>query len=341
MKTKVFLLLATLLFSVSGHAKLAGKNVVLVQGFNAGDLLSIPDVNQQKQNADKYWEKFWGAKADVKLHWSSADRLAGNIKDSMSSQIKALELAGTCSAGCVFVTHSTGDLVVRDALSRLGQWGIDRSRFKVLAVLDFAGAGGGTGLADLAYNVAKGARNAFQLDVIGAFLGFRPTLSYLGVLNDIRTSTARSVALGAYGAPRLRFVGAGDDFLRLTKGILLGYDDSVVAFHSACGSRFKSDYESCSKSIRVNGQVRSSRGPSSLLPDHYVVLMADKANHSGTIGSSRTGDIVPVVNDVTRGLKLDFNDYTQRKWWWIYKVRLVRDGDKKSLSANVFDTLNR
>ena len=341
MKANVFLVLVSLLFSVTSHAKLAGKNVVLVQGFNAPDLVTRPNVSEQKNNANKYWEKFWGAKADVKLHWSSADRISGNIKDSIRSQIKSLESQGTCRSGCVFVTHSTGDLVVRDALSRLGQWGVNSRNFKVLAVLDFAGAGGGTGLADLAYNIAKGARNTLQLDVIGSFLGFRPTLSYLGVLNDIRVSSARNRAQGAYGVPRLRFVGAGDAYLRITKPFLKGYDDSVVAFHSACGSRYVSDYESCSRSIRTNGQLRSSHGPSALLPDHYAILMGDKADHSEVIGNSRSGDYATIVNDRTLGLRVDFNDYTERKWWsWWRKVRLVRNGSKKSMSANVFDTLN-
>ncbi|MCH2189520.1 MAG: hypothetical protein MK188_01165 [Gammaproteobacteria bacterium] len=341
MKTKVFLVLVSLLFSVTGHAKLAGKNVVLVQGFNAPDLVQMPNVSKQRSNANAYWDKYWGARADVKLYWSSADRISGKIKDSMRTQIKALENAGTCRNGCVFVTHSTGDLVVRDALSRLGQWGVNRNNFKVLTVLDFAGAGGGTGLADLAYNVAKGARNTLQLDVIGSFLGFRPTLSYLGVLNDIRVSTARNRAQGAYGVPRLRFVGSGDQFLRITKPFLKGYDDSVVAFHSACGSRYVSDYKSCSRSIKTNGQLKSTHAPSSFLPDHYPILMGDKADHSEVIGNKRSGDYATIVNDRTLGLRVDFNDYTERKWWsWWRKVRLVRNGSNKSMSANVYDTLN-
>lgn len=344
MKTKVFLLAASLLFSVTGHAKLAGKNVVLVHGFQSGDLSNPPSTTKQKQNANDYWNAYWGARSESKLYWSSASRVTGGIKDSIRSQIKQLEANRTCASGCVFVTHSTGDLVVRDALSRLGQWGVNSSNFKVLAVLDFAGAGGGTEIADVAFNVANGSGviNAVQKGAVNLFLGFTPTTSTIGVLNDLRPSQARSTATSSNATPRLRFVGAGDQFLRVTKGFIKGYDDSVVPFHSACGSRTAGDYESCNRSIRTNGQLKSSRAPSSLYANHYPVLMGDDTDHSEAISSSRSGDFAPVVNDRTfNGIRADFNDYTERKWWsWWTKVRLVRNGSNKSLSANVYDTLN-
>ncbi len=344
MKLRLLLILAVFAVSASGHAKLAGKNVVLVHGFQATDLTSLPNTSQQIQNADSYWSDYWGARAEATLYWSSADRVNGQTKDSIRTQVEQLESQRTCAAGCVFVTHSTGDLVTRNLLTRLGQWGINSANFKVLAVLDIAGAGGGTELADVAYNVAVGSGvvNSVQKSAINLVLGFTPTVSTIGVLNDLRPANARSIGLNANSTPRLRFVGAGDQYLRVTKGFIKGYDDSVVPFHSACGSRTTGDYESCSNSIRTNGQLRSSRGPSSLYPYHFPILMGDDTNHSDVISTKRSGDFATVLNDRTYGgVRVDFNDYTERKWWsWSRKVRLVRNGSSKSMSANIFDTLN-
>ncbi|MFQ3322577.1 MAG: hypothetical protein ACI90U_000389 [Pseudomonadales bacterium] len=39
----------------------------------------------------------------------------------MQDQFQALAASGIGQAGCVFVTHSTGDLALRYALSKLGQ----------------------------------------------------------------------------------------------------------------------------------------------------------------------------------------------------------------------------
>ena len=346
MKTKVLLALTVLSLALSftSQAKIAGKNVVLVHGFQNGDLPNPPSVSTQKQNASSYWSAYWASRAEAILYWSSADRVTGGIKDSIKTQIKALEANRTCAAGCVFVTHSTGDLVTRDALTRLGQWGVNSNNFKVLAVLDIAGAGGGTELADVAYNVAVGSGliNSAQKAAVDLFLGFTPTQNNIGVLNDLRPAVARSTGLTSNATPRLRFVGAGDQYLRVTKGFIKGYDDSVVPFHSACGSRYSGDYESCSSSIRTNGQLKSSRAPSSLYPYHYPILMGDDTDHSEAINNSRSGDFATIVNDRTfGGIRVDFNDYTERKWWsWWTKVRLVRNGSSKSMSANIYDTLN-
>lgn len=344
MKTRVLLILASLFVSMSAQAKLAGKNVVLVHGFQAQQLSNPPSTSKQISDSNAYWSAYWGARSEAKIYWSSSDRVTGGIKDSVRNQIKQLEANRTCAAGCVFVTHSTGDLVLRDALSRLGQWGVNSNNFRVLAVLDFAGAGGGTEIADVAYNVATGSGffNSVQKGAIDLFLGFTPTASTIGVLNDLRPSNARSIATGYNATPRLRLVGAGDQYLRVTKGFIKGYDDSVVPFHSACGSRYNGDYESCNSGIRTNGQLKSSRAPSSFYANHYPLLMGDDADHSEVIGSGRSGDYATIVNDRTfNGIRVDFNDYTERKWWsWWTKVRLIRNGSSKSMSANVYDTLN-
>ncbi|MFT6045341.1 MAG: hypothetical protein ACI9WC_001041 [Arenicella sp.] len=343
MKTKLFIALAILMISATTQAKIAGKNVVLIHGFQASDLQNSPNVAQQKQIADAYFSDYWLSRSEANLYWTSKDRITGGIKDAIRTQFLALESQGTCAQGCVFVTHSTGDLVLRDALTRLGQWGINQSNFKVITVIDLAGAGGGTEIADIASSIAAGSGiiNSIQKAAIKAFLGFTPTSGSIGVLNDLRPGTARSIATSNSAVPRLRFVGEGTEFLGITKPFISGSDDSVVPMHSACGARYKASIDSCSKSVRVNGQLRSSNGPSSLYSNHYPILMGEGTAHSEAVNNSRSGEFTTVTNNTTKGLNVDFSTSTGKKWWsWWYKVRLVRNGGSKSMSANIYDTLN-
>lgn len=340
----IMVMLSALLFSGNVIAKLNGKNVVLVHGFQPTDLRDRPDASAQQVNANAYWSAYWGSRAERTLYWPSYERVTGKIKDTIKTQFKSLEADRTCANGCVFVTHSTGDLVLRDALTRLGQWGINSNDFKVIAVLDFAGAGGGTELADIAVNVANGSGviNAIQKAAVRTFLGFDPTPTTVGVLNDLRPGNARNISRNNNPVPRLRFVGEGTEFLGATKVFIKGGDDSVVPMHSACGASSNSSYDSCSRSVRVNGQLRSSNGPSSLFFNHYAVLMGESTAHSEAISNARSGDFTTVTNNTTKGVTLDFRTKTERKWWsWFYKVRLVRNGSSKSMSANVYDTLNQ
>jgi hypothetical protein len=344
MKNKLLIVLSLLIVSVGAQAKLAGKNVVLVHGFNPLDLLERPADSELQGRANNYWNEYWLNKAEANLYWASTDRISGGIKDDIQDQFQELAANGTCRDGCVFVTHSTGDLVTRYALSKLGQWGISSNDFKVLAVLDFAGAGGGTELADLAVSVTSGFGliNSVQRAAINTFLGFDADAGLLGVLYDLRPATARSTATANNSVPRLRFVGAGSQYLGITKPFILGSDDAVVPMHSACGATSKSAYDSCSRSIKNNGVISYvSKAPSSLMYNHYAVLMGEKTNHSDAINNSRSGNFTTVSNNTTKGVNVDFATKTSRKWWsWGKKVRWVTNGDRKSMSANVFDTLN-
>ncbi len=346
MKIKLLLLTAALLFSSVAQATLAGKNVVLVHGFISEHLGDRPSKAQRQQEAPDYWQAFWGPRAEATLIYPSHERVQGRIKDEVREQILAFEQSGLCSDGCIFVTHSTGDLVLRDALTRLNQWGVNQNRFKVLSVIDLAGAGGGTGLADLAVGVAetRGPITGVVRAIAGAVLQADFVPERLGVLNDLRVGTARSIAQQNNVFPRLRVAGAGDAFLRITKGFIRGYDDSVVGMHSACGARFAGNVESCSSSVRSNGQLKSARGPGSLLHNHFPILMANRGDHEELRNNAIAGGAVTTVvnNRTIGGLRLDFATTTSRKSWsWFTKVREVVNSSRKSISATIFDTLNR
>jgi hypothetical protein len=328
----------------TAEAQIAGKNLILIHGYRSTDLSQHPDDAEQARLADQYWADYWLPKAEAVIHWSSADRIAGGIKDTVARQLKTVQNQGLCLSGCVIVTHSTGDLVTRYVLSRMSALGLDKNRLKILAVLDFAGAGGGTELVDTAIAISEGSGwvNSAMKTAVNAFMGFTPTKGQMGVMYDLQPANARNTATAPNVYPRLRFVGTGWEYGGVTKPFIKGSDDSVVPLHSACGATLAGAYDSCAKGVKPNGQLSSVSAPSSLWYNHYVVLMGEKTGHGGVINNKRTGDFTTVSNNFSAGgLNVDFATTTGYKWWspWT-KVRLVKDGSKYSMSENVYRTLN-
>jgi hypothetical protein len=331
------------------QAQMAGKNVILVHGFQAYQIKDKPGDDALQSNANNYWSGYWGSRAEKVFYWSSAERLAGGVKDKIRTQVLATAQSGLCATGCVVVTHSTGDLVTRYMLKNLNNWlstaGLPASSFQVLATLDFAGAGGGTEIADIAVGISEGSGiiNSVQKWAVEQFMGFSPQQGQVGVLYDLQPNTARNSAIFNGPVPRLRFAGTGSDNAGVTKPFISGADDSVVPLHSACGAASKGAFDSCSKSIQTNGVLTSvSNAPSSLWYNHFVVLMGEKTNHGQAISSSPSGNMATVTNNTSKGgIGVDFADYTESKWWsWGKKVRWVRSGDSYSMSDNVYRTLN-
>ncbi len=347
MKIKAMLLIAVIasVLATDSYAKFAGKNLVLVHGLKLNDFKDRPSDAELPGLANSYWAEYWGSRAEAKLYWPATERITGRVKDLIRNQIEDLERRGVCAEGCVFITHSAGDLVTRDALTRLSQWGIDPAKFRVLVTLDFAGAGGGSELADLAINLSDGGGifNVLQREAVKLFTGIDPAPGTLGTVYDLRPATARNIGRTKVGVPRLRFVGTGAAYLGVTKPFVKGNDDGVVGVHSTCGALSANSYDSCSRDVRDNGVLRSTSGPSHFMHNHYPVLMGSKADHFEVITNKKTGNYTTVVNGRNiGGINLDFATRTKRKWWAGFKkVRQVKDGDRKSMSANVYDTLGR
>ncbi|MGQ7272779.1 hypothetical protein [Marinobacter sp. V034] len=347
---KVLVTVALMALASVSQAQLAGKNVVLIHGFRASDIENKPGNSQLQNLANSYWSAYWNksSRAEAVLYWSSADRITGGIKDDIRNQLNGLANAGTCSNGCVFVTHSTGDLVTRYALRNLGAWGLS-NKIKVLAVLDFAGAGGGTEIADVAVGVSEGQGwvNSAQRSAIRTFLGFTPERGKLGVLTDLQPSRARNIATSSSSVPRLRFVGTGWQYGGATKPFLPGMDDSVVPLHSACGASSIGAYDTCNRNVANNGVLKTvSKSPSGIWYNYFPVIMGEKTNHGGTINTSTGSEFTTVKNNFTRnGITVDLSTRTEKKWWSNGKqVRWVRFngnwGSQYNLSRVVYETLN-
>jgi hypothetical protein len=216
-------------------------------------------------------------------------------------------------------------------------------------VLDLAGAGGGTELADLAVSVAYNDSwyNWPVKQAVKAFTGIDPEPGNLGVVNDLQTNTARNLAVNPNSIPRLRFVGGGSSYGGITKSFIEGTDDGVVPTHSACGATSANGIDSCSGNLSMAGKVSSQNGPSGLYYNHYPVLMSEGANH-GDVITNQTGNMaVPVVNNtVLNGLQVDFasRTYNKRAWWQLWgsgdQYVEVPGSDQTSMSNLLYTTLN-
>ena len=346
MKIKIIFITVLMLLSVNVHASIAGKPVILVHGLQFDDLQSPLTSNADMlERSREYFGDFWTQRGDIHHFWSTSQRVSGGIKDQFRQHFENLEASGQCANGCIWVTHSTGDLVLRDALSRLGQWGIDRNRVRVLAVIDLAGAGGGTELADLAISVAEGGGliTAATRGVVSLFVGFDVNGQNLGVVNDLRPAAARNIAKSNQPYPRLRFAGTGSEFLSVTKPFISGSDDSVVPLHSACGALRKGSFDSCSTSITNNGILTSANGPSSFIFNHFPIIMAERTGHNDMRTSATNGGIyATIINNASfNGLNVDFDDSTRRRFFAFgRRVRTLNNGSSKSISGHIFDTLN-
>ncbi|MDP5149524.1 hypothetical protein [Rheinheimera baltica] len=349
MKKSIILLIAGLL-SGAAQAAVSGYPVVLVHGFQPDNLASRPTGNQVITNGAEYWAQYWRDRADVRIDWPSQERVAGKIaSDYVWPKLQQMSRNGTCASGCIFVSHSTGDLVTRYIIDNQALWlqNAGLQPLNIVASFDFAGAGGGVELADLAVNVASGGGlidGALRL-AISLWLGQIPSPSNIGVLNDLRVNSARQLAAFPDDrVPRLRFVGAGSDFLGATGGFLPGEDDGVVASHSSCGASSVASFNSCSRSVAMDGKLASVSGPSSFMPYHYPMLMSEGYSHSDMINNSAKDEITAANSrgSYLNGDTLQFNTYDEKRGWWIFssRYRVVSNSNNTSMSALVYQAAN-
>ena len=314
--------------------------MVLVHGLQPDQLASRPSASEVTSDGAAYWQAYWRDRADVRIDWPAHERVAGKIaSDYIWPKLQQMSVNGTCANGCIFVTHSTGDLVTRYLLDNQALWlqNAGLQPLNIVATFDFAGAGGGSELADLAVNVASGS----------GLIDWTLRLALaVGVLNDLRVNSARQLAsFPDSRVPRLRFVGAGSDYLGATGVFLPGEDDGVVASHSACGASTAASFSSCSRSVAFDGKLASqSNGVGSFMPYHYPLLMSEGYSHGGLI-ENRVQDEVTAANSSAGYLNndsLQFSTYDEKRGWWIFssRYRVVRNSNNTSMSALVYQAAN-
>ena len=355
------LALAFLIAPLTSQAQIAGYNLILVHGFVIEDIVTPPsyaDLLARRKVSD-----YWQARAEGYLNWSGKKRIEGGIATDVYNQALTLAQNGTCNAGCVVLTHSTGDLVLRYFLANQAAWlqSAGYPPLNIVATLDFAGAGGGTGLADVAVGTVSG--GSFLADQIwavemmwGLDLGSM-TLGQMGVINDLATSKARSLANFPMSTPRLRISVDGTGNLleigmgqvrTITKTILIGSDDTVVPAHSTCGSSSPWAYESCSSNVDYEGKQGWEPAPSSYMPNHFPIVMAHDYDHFQITQDVHKGKAAFVQNNFNaNGLQVSLTEWwhvVTAPWWqpWVNTGtwQYIGQSDYKSLSKVVYQQLN-
>jgi len=338
--TKVASIAMVTAFSTSSLAAIGNYKVVLVHGFQADQLQSKPNQTQVVNEGEDYWKDYWLQYADARIDWPSHERVEGKISsDYVWPKLQEFSKEGLCRTGCVFVTHSTGDLVTRYLLDNQENWltNAGLEPLNVVATFDFAGAGGGSELGDIVVNIAEGGgwTNSAMRYAISLWLGDIPNQQNTGVLNDLKVSNARQIArLSEHRIPRVRFVGNGSDYFKTTSGFLPGNDDGVVAAHSACGASSSGSYDSCSTSLAMNGKIASqSKGVSSFMPEHYPLIMGDGYSHGDVISSEHQGEVTSSVSDIslTDGQSISVETYTENGWWGT-KYLYVKGSNRDTMS---------
>ena len=337
--------------SASVSAKLAGHNVILVHGLIITDLLKAPtkdEILSRRKVSD-----FWQSRAEGYLNWSAAERLEGGIAEMVFEQAKKLSAEGVCNNGCVLVTHSTGDLVSRYFLAHQEAWmrAAGYQPLNIVATIDFAGAGGGTDLADIAVAAANSEYVPLPMKLAaGAVLGLNLDITdydQLGVVLDLTTSSARNHASWPNSIPRLRFSVSGGDLADPTKPLIRGADDTVVPAHSSCGASAPDAIQSCSSSIAYDGKRTWQFGPRGLWHNHFPVLMAADYDHFTLVSDQHQGRTTYVLNNFAAGLNVDFGTTTRtvtRRWWEVWKEtgtwQYVAGSENTSFSRLIYQTLN-
>lgn len=339
-----------MLAALPASAQLAGKNVIAIHGFQPGNLMSGEQTDQQvSQNGENYWADFWLQHADARIDWDSNDRIEDKTAERIYDKITELSRAGFCNDGCVLVTHSTGDLVARYMLENQTHWleAQGLQPLNILAAIDFAGAGGGTELADVAIQAAN--NDAWYMwpmkEASEAFLGFELQPQNMGVLHNLQPSVARSMATSVSYVPRLRMVGAGSEYGGVTKPFITGSDDSVVPLHSACGAADNGSYDSCLPDLAMNGKVENKPAPSSFYPSHYPLVMAEGAGHGATI-SNATGNVMTAsTSNYSAGgltMNLTLEQREELAWWQLWgqgdKYTTIKSSKSQSMSAVVYNS---
>lgn len=333
--------------AASSQAQLAGHNVILVHGFQPENVLNQPaSSNEIVQNGQDYWSDYWNARAEARLDWDSSERIEGATAERLYDDAVKLSLSGLCNDGCVLVTHSTGDLVARYFLENQADWlaANGYTPLNILTSLDFAGAGGGTEIADTVVSIVTSNNVASSLAVSAVewFMGGKLESDQdLGVLYDLQPAAARNLATSPSSVPRLRFTGAGNAYFGITGGFISGTDDGVVPTHSSCGAVNAQAYNSCSKNVAFNGKIRNGResAPSTLFTNHFAVLMGDKTHHNGTIGDQSGVQLTYVDNNFNAGgINVDFSTKYYDGWFADYLY--VTNSKNSTMSEKVYQTLN-
>jgi len=332
---------------ISPLAQASQYKIVLIHGFQAEHLSGSQSEAELIANGADYWSSYWNDVADDRIDWSSADRIEGKIaSDYVWPKLKQYAETGFCNQGCIFVTHSTGDIIARHIIENQETWleNAGLTPLNIVATFDLAGAGGGTELADLASNLVEGIDKVSLLGeaALEAWLGDGLD-DELGVVEDLKVNVARNIAPNPDSSvPRIRFVADASDFLGATSPFMPGNDDGVVPSHSACGSSSAGAYGSCNKYVAFDGKLdKQDNAVRSFMSYHYPMLMSDAYSHGTITERGHEGKVTTVYDSVafTDGAPIAFDTKTETSgsWFWKSTYLYVKQSGSLSMSELIYN----
>ena len=340
------LMTALCLTLLSGKSYSKEYKIVLIHGLQPQQIVSDGNVTQ---SGETYWQGYWNNISDARIDWPSYERIEGKISsDYVWPKLKEFSESNFCTPGCIFVTHSTGDLVARYIIENQETWLSNEglAPLNIVATFDIAGAGGGSELADLAVSVAQGTETwTFVIEAaLEAFLGGDLT-DEMGVLHDLKVNNARQLApLPDARIPRLRFVGNSSEYLGITSPFIKGEDDGVVGSHSSCGSNRHGKFGSCSVEVAFNGKlVSQSNAVTGFMPHHYPMLMGKAYSHGSLLEPQQQGSITAASNhkQLLSGESIHFDTFSETKGWWLWKSHYlyVKNSHNDSMSTLIYNAM--
>lgn len=355
-----------LMLTAPVHAKLAGKNLLLVQGFELYQLIENPTDNGQVDGIG-YWDEFLPATKDPAsariLYWPSHLRLQGadGVAAIVSEQLRGMLASGFCDEQCIVVTHSSGDLVMRYVMAnKLSLLGPELAeRFKVAAFIDMAGAGGGTELVSVVLDVIHGMNQSPTLvEIIKFIAGVDLSLATTtGILPDLTPNAARNMGMNSAEAiPHLRVASTGkEDYYGIfLDPFIKGGDDSVIPLHSSCGAAVVESFYSCTADVNMDGQLGGGdKAPSrAQMHDYYYpIILSDEMAHTNMTdiegGNAMTFALEGIdlyeqeqqANGQVLPLLPEYEEVTF--WWdWFNEYRRIVGAEGKSLGQVLDETFS-
>tara|TARA_R110001592_G_scaffold59905_3_gene182002 strand:- start:8071 stop:9267 length:1197 start_codon:yes stop_codon:yes gene_type:complete len=380
--------------SSSFAGQIAGKNVLLIQGYWPTHIFADPGDNG-KVDGYRYWETSalynngngieYHANGTINeqadpnariLYYDSGRHLEESdpnklgTGENVANQLKAIFAADPnyCADGCVLVTHSTGEIVMRYVMdaNNAGLLGNYASNFKVDAVIEMAGAGGGTKLADIGVDLFEGINNVstFATDAFNAFFPGDITApsTRIGMTVELQPQVARDLANAASlpAVPHFRIAGSGDEiFAPLTHAVIPGRDDSVLPLHSTCGAALEGAYDSCVHDLAMDGRVKYvSNAPNSYYDYNYPIIMSKNTPHNDmpqkiNYWSYQNLIFLPwyvkghpmtfALSDANRykntgNTPIDVDVSYHYEYPWFQKHRYITNASKKSMSEVIMES---
>lgn len=369
--------------------QIAGKNTLLIQGYWPTHIAANPGDNG-KADGYKYWEtsELYNSGNGIVRHADGSineqadpntrilyydsgrtSKGAGNTGQNVANQLQAIfsDEPDFCADGCVVVTHSTGEIVMRYVMNPInaGLLGPYADNLNIDAVIEMAGAGGGTDLADIGYGLFSGLNYGSSVaNAISDWIGADITLpsTRIGMTYDLKPQVARSLA--AEGStptvPHLRIAATGNElFALVTNPLIIGKDDSVLPLHSTCGASYEAAFDSCVSDLAIDGRVKYvSKHPGAYYDYHYPLIMSENMPHNDmpqkiNYWSFQNLLVLPwfvqgrdmtfALNEAGRynnsgNTPIDVDVEFYHKWKWFKKYRYITHASNKSMSEVILDS---